>query len=66
MHLCPLSLQSINVRFQIRNLAFQVLNLVTVWSYCLVESLQEEVWRWLMLRRRCRLAAEASTPCTSA
>lgn len=65
VHLCPLSLQGINVRLQIRNFALQVLNLVTVRSYRLVESLQQKVWRWLMLRRRCRLAAEPSTSSTS-
>lgn len=49
MDFCPLTLQCIDVRLKITNLTLQILNLVRVGSNGLVESLQEEVWSWLML-----------------
>ena len=61
MHIAPLRLQLIDIRPQIRDFALQRLDLVRIRPQGLVESLQQEIRRGLMLGRR-RTAIVAAVP----
>lgn len=61
MHIAPLRLQLIDIRPQIRDFALQRLDLIRIRPQGLVESLQQEIRRGLMLGRR-RTAIVAAVP----